>query len=343
MKQEENNFGRCFLFLLGLFGSSFSIAAFGCILSGQAPELVPKETNPILPLLMFSTLALSFLCLLTAGVVGFQPRNAKENLAANRDARLLEPLSKPPVIKTPKKHWRGVKRLQPDGEGWGVFFLSLGFLLAMTVVVIGPSFFVFTADEPFWSVVFAGLILFVFQMIVAVSWYHLALFFMQLRNPLLSLGVTKNPVALGDQTAVVWEMIGQTSRVKELEFELQGKQVGFTRDSDHNYTEEVFAIIPFHQTSKPAEIKSGSIILSIPELTIHSLKSGNDQIVWAIVVKGEISRRSDMEMSYRIVIVPPEIPGQRLQTGPRQSKNSLPKNSRAVPPLKPPVADRATT
>ena len=337
----EQKLFRSFGFLLAFFGAAFCILGVATTLDPLArgesfSDLAPRTTDSILLLI---SVCICFLTLMSAMVVGFQSRRPKDELSTNRDAKLLTPITSKPRIKTTKKHWSGVQRLQPNDVSWGEFLLLLTACLGFTILLVALTVDMVKSGEPFWSIIGMACFSLPFYLLLTIAWHFTISTFMQLRNPILSLGVTKNPVALGEQTAVVWEMVGKTSCVKNLKFELNGKQVSEKKSKgqeERHYIEEVFEVIPFYQTCKPAEIKSGSMMLSIPEFTIHSLKSGFDEIVWTIVVTGEIFRWPNLKVGYTIGIVPPKIPNHLLQQGISQTKTNRP-----VPPVKPPVKDKA--
>ncbi len=325
----------CSLSLMGIFIIGFSClfwaGTVSPLLNGQS---LITPTEAIATAMATAVAVVAMLLIMASIFVGIKPRREKASLSSApgvKSLRLID-AAKPTESDTSKtkKHWTGVKRLASDDFGWGLFLGAAGVSLFATILPVAFACMLAHCQSncEFIKALSACLALAIMPI---GCWHFTVTTFMHLRNPILNIGLAENPIPIGGKAALVWEVDGDSSRIKNLKFELHGTQSTFVYvpPGDSSYCEELFEIIPIHETFKPKEIKAGSVMLSIPESTIHSLKSGSDQVIWTIKVTGEIPRWVDLEVSYLIAIVPPVLP--KANQKPRtnvQTKNQ------PMPPVK---------
>ncbi len=303
------------------------------LLNGQTLSEIPTED--IAAAMALAGIVIGVLLVMAGVFVGFKPRGEKSSLSSAPGVKSLRltDAAKPIKSDTPKtkKHWTGVNRLTPDDFGWGLFLGAAGVSLGITVLCPIPFVNTIAYNQSNWEIVGSLFACIPFTCMAIGSWYFTVTTFMHLRNPILNIGLTENPIPLGGKAALVWEVDGDSSRIKNLKFELHGTQSthAYQPPGEERYYEVLFEIIPIHEALKPKEIKAGSVMLNIPDSTIHSLKSGYDQVIWTIKVTGEIPRSVDLDISYPIAIVPPALP--KVNQKPRTNAQT---QHQPMPPVK---------
>ncbi|MBK9991906.1 MAG: DUF3592 domain-containing protein [Verrucomicrobia bacterium] len=128
---------------------------------------------------------------------------------------------------------------------------------------------------------------------------------MALFNPRPRLTVSRTIARPGDTIELSWAIEGRIDRLQRLQISLEGREEATYRRGTDNVTDkEVFARIPLLDTVDPIAMHSGSAKLQIPPDAMHSFKSANNKIVWALMLHGEIPRWPDIKDEYPYGIAP---------------------------------------
>lgn len=137
-------------------------------------------------------------------------------------------------------------------------------------------------------------------LVVAVIYYFLALF-----NPHPRLTLSSGQVQLGESFDLEWEFSGSARAVNRLRISLEGREEATYRRGTTTTTDKsVFATINI--VDKPYGDR-GSARVMIPGDTMHSFKSDNNKIVWAISVQGDIRFYPDVKESFDIEVLPKRL------------------------------------
>ncbi len=126
-----------------------------------------------------------------------------------------------------------------------------------------------------------------------------------LRNPRIQLEVHSLPWRLGDKETISWSFHGSATRIKTLRFTLKGQEVArYRQGTDTKTATETFFSAVIKETRNSVEIPRGSMNFELPAASVPTFKSGNNEIVWRIEVKGEIDRAPDISEQFAIEILP---------------------------------------
>lgn len=176
----------------------------------------------------------------------------------------------------------------------GVIFF--GFLRSMKFFTRGPGdlfdWFQFLFMLPFVAV---GLLL-----VGLVVHSVLGLF-----NPKVTLRLAPGTPALGGRIALEWELDGRFDRLRGLEIFLEGREEAKYRRGTSTYTDrKTFLKLPVHSTTGGV-LATGQGSATLPLRSMPTFDSGNNKIIWAVHVKGEIPRWPDLKEEFVIQVQPP--------------------------------------
>jgi hypothetical protein len=130
-------------------------------------------------------------------------------------------------------------------------------------------------------------------------------FTLALANPRPRISMSPPRPRLGDRLDIEWSFAGRASRISALRIVLEGlEKATYRRGTDTHTDREVFASMTLVETSVEWEIARGRASVEIPEDTMHSFDGGNNAIVWAIHVHGEIGRWPDVAETFEIEVRP---------------------------------------
>jgi hypothetical protein len=129
--------------------------------------------------------------------------------------------------------------------------------------------------------------------------------FMALFNPHPRLTMSRGVLSPGDSVDVSWELEGRANVLQRLQISLEGREEAtYCRGTDTRTDKEVFAVIQIADTTDPFAMHSGSARLHVPSGAMHSFKSANNKIAWALTVHGEIPRWPDVKDEYPVEVIP---------------------------------------
>lgn len=148
-------------------------------------------------------------------------------------------------------------------------------------------------------------------MVVVFAFFGVALIaaviyqFMALFNPLARLHLSADRVSLGDKLTVDWEVSGQVNRLVRLTLTLTGKEIAQYRRGTRTYT----AQRAFHKTelagiTDPFAMQRGRTELTIPADSMHSFCGDSNQIVWSLILHGDIPCWPDIKETFTILVTP---------------------------------------
>jgi hypothetical protein len=144
---------------------------------------------------------------------------------------------------------------------------------------------------------------------VAIGLFFIGMIFreiLSLTNPRVQLTLSHGQMRPGQSIEVAWELTGRYDRISRLRIWLEGtEEATYQRGTTTTTDKHVFARIQVVDTSSLLEIRTGKRPLTVPADTMHSLSTGNNKIVWALHVKGEISRWPDLSQDFELLVSPP--------------------------------------
>lgn len=145
---------------------------------------------------------------------------------------------------------------------------------------------------------------------VAIGLFFIGMIFreiLSLTNPRVQLTLSHGQMRPGQSIEVTWELSGRYDRISRLRIWLEGtEEATYQRGTTTTSDKHVFARIQVVDTSSLLEIRTGRRPLTVPADTMHSLSTGNNKIVWALRVKGEISRWPDLSQDFELLVSPPD-------------------------------------
>jgi len=129
--------------------------------------------------------------------------------------------------------------------------------------------------------------------------------FMALFNPRPRITVGKGVALPGDTVNIAWEFAGRADRLRCLQITLEGREEAtYRRGTNTSTDKEVFTRIPLVDTTELITMRNGSAKLHVPPGAMHSFKSSNNKIIWALKVHGDIPRWPDVNDEYPFTIAP---------------------------------------
>ncbi len=201
----------------------------------------------------------------------------------------------------------GLLELEPEisplGKIIGTFFIAAFWngivsIFLFTTVIPGfrsgdidwiPTLFLI----PF-VLVGVGLISFFFYQILA--WF----------NPRPQLTLEEGHLTPGAATSLRWQFRGRPGRLRQLTMTFEGREAaryrrGTSTYTDHHvfHTEDLLTATGFHQ------IHRGETSLQVPQSTMPSFKSPNNEIEWRLKIRGDIPFWPDVIENFEITIYPP--------------------------------------
>ncbi len=137
-------------------------------------------------------------------------------------------------------------------------------------------------------------------LIGAIGYQLLALF-----NPRPTIVITPGAVRLGDPFRLEWRMSGRAGAMERLRIYLEGREEATYRRGTNTATDKnVFKTIEITNLTSKLEFYSGEARVNIPRDSMHSFKSDNNKVVWAIHVRGDIPRWPDVKEEFPITVLP---------------------------------------
>ena len=124
-------------------------------------------------------------------------------------------------------------------------------------------------------------------------------------NPRPVLTLSPGKLRLGEPFDLEWEFTGSTRAVNRFRLHVEGREEATYRRGTTTTTDRsVFATIKIAE--RPSAERSHARI-TMPADTMHSFKSENNKIVWAIHVEGEIRLWPDVKEEFEVEVLPGRI------------------------------------
>lgn len=124
-------------------------------------------------------------------------------------------------------------------------------------------------------------------------------------NPRPTLFISEGRPKLGQKTTLQWRFSKSTDRLSQLDIRLMGEEratyqqgTSTTTDTHEFYNQSLTS------TTVQAMIASGSASVAVPEDSMHTFDSGNNEIRWFIQVHGSISKWPDIKDQYPMTVRP---------------------------------------
>jgi hypothetical protein len=133
--------------------------------------------------------------------------------------------------------------------------------------------------------------------------------FLSLFNPKPVLTVERGELRLGTLTRFKYRWAGRYDKLTKLTITVEGREkatyhTGSGKERKSHTVTEVFFTQVLLETNDLARIESGTLDLTLPALSVPSLKAGNSEIQWRVLVRGEIPRWPDVKDDYEIPVLP---------------------------------------
>ena len=124
-------------------------------------------------------------------------------------------------------------------------------------------------------------------------------------NAKVELALTTGAVRRGDSVDVAWQLEGRTSSVRSLKIVIEGEESAtYQRGTDTITATNVFCTIPIADVTDPEQIEFGSESVTIPGDTMHTFKANRNQVLWRIVLHGEVPFWPNIKETYQFRVKP---------------------------------------
>jgi hypothetical protein len=144
---------------------------------------------------------------------------------------------------------------------------------------------------------------------------------MALANPVARLTVNRGAFAPGETVELSWRFDGKAVRLNDVRLFLEGREEAtYRRGTDTRTDKEVFATLEFAAVTGIGAGQPGTARLKLPERTMHSFKSKNNAVVWALRVKGGIAWWPDLDEEFAFSVT---SVGARFGAAPHPSSSEL--------------------
>ena len=124
--------------------------------------------------------------------------------------------------------------------------------------------------------------------------------FLKLFTPRVEVALSSGAVPLGGEVDIAWEVVGRTSRLRNLKLEVQAEQTAV-------YHTEIFEVIPIGEVTRQDDIRFGSATVRIPDTTMHTHEGPSNQVTWSVIVQGEIKWWPDVFESFPFRVKPESV------------------------------------
>ena len=129
--------------------------------------------------------------------------------------------------------------------------------------------------------------------------------FLSLKNPLPLIRIEPGRIEPGRSFRLSWHLKGSISRLDDLRIYLEGMEVaryrrGTTTVTDRNV---FFQSLLFESTDRGA-FREGKAESALAEESVPSMKADHNEIVWQVIVRGDIRRWPDLNETYLLPVHP---------------------------------------
>ena len=226
-------------------------------------------------------------------------RSPKGNGASSGGARGPEPAG------PPYRQSSGALLLQPQSSSkakfFGVLLIALFWNSIISVFIVeAGSGWRHGSPDYFLSIFLIPFVLIGVFLIGATVHQFLALF-----NPQITLTISAAALCPGEEFTLNWVLKGRTERLRSLTVKLQAEEVvTYRRGTQTSTDRSVFYSRELLRTTALFSLLQGEVKGVLPAESIPSFNAPNNQIVWQIVVQGEIPHWPDLLETYTLKIAP---------------------------------------
>ena len=154
--------------------------------------------------------------------------------------------------------------------------------------------------EWFWTLFLIPFLLVGLALVAWVLHSFLALF-----NPRPVVTMLTPELWLGGRIDVRWHFSGNASRIRRLQIHLEGQERATYRHGTTTHTDtETFAKIELTDTTAAGSISAGQASANIPLRTMHSFEASKNEIVWSLLVEGDIAWWPNVSQRFMLVVLP---------------------------------------
>ena len=123
-------------------------------------------------------------------------------------------------------------------------------------------------------------------------------------NPHTTLDISRSGAAVGESFQIEWNTTGRLDRVVDFRILLEGVEVAVRSGKRSRTWKETFATIPIAGSDMGHDYRSGRGTVRVPEGTMHSLKAGENEILWLVRVQAKLKLRPDVDEEFPLEIRP---------------------------------------
>lgn len=190
--------------------------------------------------------------------------------------------------------------------------------------VLGALFFALIWNGIVWTGIilawddapngFSGVFIVLFlSLFVLVGLFLVGNFFKEvlaLLNPRPILTLKPGGIQLGQEAQIDWHFTGATGRIAKMRVWLEGCERATYRRGTKTVTDEsVFEKLLIMESDNFQDMRSGRVRFAMPEFTMHSFETDNNEVRWKIMVHGDIKRWPDIDFHFPVQVYPlPPIP-----------------------------------
>jgi hypothetical protein len=151
---------------------------------------------------------------------------------------------------------------------------------------------------------FVLLLLSLFALIgLVLIWATLQSFF-GLFSPRAVLRASHTPVALGESVELSWDFAGRIDKLRDLHLILEGRD---ERDEDSRKNRrtktDVFYAADIAHLTNPNDLKSGTVLCTIPSEHLPTDTEGSERVIWLIRLKAVVELGADLNDEYPLPVV----------------------------------------
>ncbi|MFP4351901.1 MAG: DUF3592 domain-containing protein [Puniceicoccaceae bacterium] len=168
-----------------------------------------------------------------------------------------------------------------------------------------PIIFFFKEKDhggPDWFLLILGLVFVAIGLLlIGLAVYSI----LSLKNPLPRVRIEPGRVEPGRSFRLSWHLKGSISRLRNLGIHLEGMEVArYQRGTSTVTDRNVFAQSTLFESTDKGAFREGTVEAALGEESVPSMKTDHNEIVWQIVVRGEIRRWPDLNESYLLPVRP---------------------------------------
>jgi len=178
----------------------------------------------------------------------------------------------------------------------------VGALLTMifwnAITWVGVGFVI--QDKAWWVLLFLSLFVLIG---LALIWVTIHSFF-GLFSPRAQLRASQTPVALGESIELSWEFTGRVDKLRDVHFILEGRDERDEGSGKNRRTKtNVFYTADIAHLTNPNDLKSGTVLCTIPSEQLPTDTEGSERVIWVIRLKASVELGADLDDEYPLTVV----------------------------------------